>query len=149
MLSLLPITSHLVFTKGSTETTSLSVRSVTTDLAVTLSSFGITTVIWITLTVTLDTVDTVVGINTRFVITRFAGLFREEKVLMLRITLTETKRGMRWAKTNPFINPLSKSEIERFKRCFFFFAVRSESVTLSNLALNYRFEKTPGWYSSV
>ena len=95
------------------------VRSVTTYLAVTLPSFGITTVIWITLTVTLDTVDTVVGINTRFVIARFAGLFREEKVLMLRITLTETKRGMRSAKTKQFINPLSKSEIERLKRWFF------------------------------
>ena len=75
---------------------------------------------------------------------------------MLRITLTETKRGMRSAKTKQFINPLSKSEIERLKRCFFLFfsfffliAVRSESVTLSNLALKYRFEKTPGWYSSV
>lgn len=31
----------------------------------------------------------------------------------------------------------------------FFFAVRSESVTLSNLALKYHFEKTPGWYSGV
>ena len=36
---------------------------------------------------------------------------------MLRIT--ETKSGMRSAKTNQFINPLSKSEIERLKRCFF------------------------------
>ena len=67
---------------------------------------------------------------------------------MLRISLTETKRGMRSAKTKQFINPLSKSETERLKRCFFF-AVRSESVTLSNLALKYRFEKTPGWYSRV
>ena len=67
---------------------------------------------------------------------------------MLRITLTETKRGRRSAKTKQFINPLSKSDIDRLKRCFFF-AVRSESVTLSNLALKYRFEKTLGWYSSV
>ena len=67
---------------------------------------------------------------------------------MLRITLTETKKSIRSAKTKQFINPLSKSEIERLKRCVFF-AVRSESVTLSNLALKYRFEKTPGWYSRV
>ena len=67
---------------------------------------------------------------------------------MLRITLTETKRGWRSAKTKQFINPLSKSEIERLKRCFFF-AVRWESVTLSNLVLKYRFEKAPGWYSRV
>lgn len=67
---------------------------------------------------------------------------------MLRITLTETKRGRRSAKTKQFINPLSKSDINRLKRCFFF-AVRSESVTLSNLALKYRFEKTPGSYSRV
>lgn len=67
---------------------------------------------------------------------------------MLRITLTETKRGRTSAKTKQFINPLSKSDIDRLKRCFFF-AVRSESVTLSNLALKYRFEKTPGSYSRV
>ena len=67
---------------------------------------------------------------------------------MLRITLTETKKSIRSAKTKQFINPLSKSEIERLKRCVFF-AVRSESVTLSNLALKYRFEKTPGSYSRV
>ena len=66
---------------------------------------------------------------------------------MLPISLTETKRGMRSAKTKQFINPLSKSETERLKRCFF--AVRSESVTLSNLALKYRFEKTPDLYSRV
>ena len=51
---------------------------------------------------------------------------------MLRITLTETKRGMRSAKTKQFINPLAKSEIEQLKRWFFFFAARSGSVTLSN-----------------
>ena len=59
---------------------------------------------------------------------------------MLRITLTETKRGRRSAKTKQFINPLSKSDIDRQTLASLLYYLTRQS-TVSNRAITLFYQQ--------